>query len=217
MYRVLSPRVLDVEATVSVLIDESGKWDVERVRSLFLKDEADVIVNIPLCSFPRRDSVLWHFDKHEIFSVKSAYKVALSLREGGKASCSRGPLPLWKSLWRLKLPNKIKVFYWKACLEALPTKALLFSRGIVVSSMCSLCDAGFETVDHILWDCPSVSLLRKSSPAFGLLKGRRFRDFKDRLSWLFDVGDAGLIMHESGNNEKFFLFLKRYKYNINNY
>ncbi|XP_041009359.1 uncharacterized protein LOC121253410 [Juglans microcarpa x Juglans regia] len=35
---------------------------------------------------------------------------------------------LWKDLWNLKLPTKIKIFAWKACKESLPTKHNLVQR-----------------------------------------------------------------------------------------
>ena len=42
----------------------------------------------------------------------------------------------WKSIWHLKVPNKVKVFLWRACLSALPTKVGLHKRNIIDNKIC---------------------------------------------------------------------------------
>ncbi|KAL5767804.1 hypothetical protein ACOSQ2_014587 [Xanthoceras sorbifolium] len=121
----MSPKVLPECFTVSALISRPGQWNESLVRGHFSSDEAVVILNIPLCTFPQPDSLLWHFDKRGEFSVKSAYKVALSIRIMDLTFSSASPLPLWKKLWNLNLPSKVKAFCWKACLESLYTLAFL--------------------------------------------------------------------------------------------
>ncbi|KAK0602120.1 hypothetical protein LWI29_030528 [Acer saccharum] len=76
---------------------------------------------------------MWHFDEKGNFSVKSAYKLALRIMNADEASYSTGFHSWWKRLWLLNLPNKIKIFCWKACKEILPTKLLLFKRNIMDS------------------------------------------------------------------------------------
>lgn len=58
--------------------------------------------------------------------VKSGYHMArLILKEDSGVGESSRRLEeglIWQRLWKSKLPNKIKVFGWRACQDILPTK-----------------------------------------------------------------------------------------------
>lgn len=56
-------------------------------------------------------------------------------------------------LWRLKVPNKIKVFGWTACQNILPTRVNLARRKILEDAYCELCKIALETGIHVLWEC----------------------------------------------------------------
>ncbi|KAL5845979.1 hypothetical protein ACOSQ3_009503 [Xanthoceras sorbifolium] len=122
-----------------------GKLEVD-----FVHDEADAILQLPLSINLMCDSILWHYDKRGNFSVKSAYKLAFQLQFGDIPSCSNGPSFVWKFIWNLQIPAKIKIFCWRACRDILPTKDLIFRRKISVSPCCELCGLIPETVDHAL-------------------------------------------------------------------
>ncbi|TXG50764.1 hypothetical protein EZV62_023288 [Acer yangbiense] len=158
-FRVYSPKCLHENAMVSELMEQQGRWDQGLVRSCFLGDEVELILSIPLSINHREDAYLWHFDKKGKFSIKSAYKVALADQLNDQASCSYGLLTWWKKLWSLELPSKIRIFYWKACKEILPTMLLLYKRGMVVSDLCPFCGDEPESVDHALWRVLWLSLL----------------------------------------------------------
>ncbi|KAL5753818.1 hypothetical protein ACOSP7_022038 [Xanthoceras sorbifolium] len=115
--------------------------------------EVDLILSLPLSLHPRRDFFLWHFDSRGLFSVRSAYKVVLGLQQESLASSFNGALKVWKHLWKLNDPNKIKVFAWRACKEILPTNLNLSKKGIPVSHLCSFCGLALESSDHALWGC----------------------------------------------------------------
>jgi hypothetical protein len=50
----------------------------------------------------------------------------------------------------------VKTFLWQACNNILPTKELLFKRRITVDPLCPICGLVAESIDHILWSCPSA-------------------------------------------------------------
>ena len=60
---------------------------------------------------------------------------------------------MWNALWKLHIPNKIKVFGWRACQEILPTRLNLVKRRIIHDSVCSNCTRFSESMIHALWDC----------------------------------------------------------------
>ncbi len=52
-----------------------------------------------------------------------------------------------------EVPQKIKLFLWKACQGILPTTHNLFRRKVSITVTSSFCDEGFESTEHILYDC----------------------------------------------------------------
>ncbi|KAL5758729.1 hypothetical protein ACOSP7_021340 [Xanthoceras sorbifolium] len=183
-FGVLSPRVLPAGEAVGGLILEAGRWDKELVQRCFDPEEANLILGIPLSLNPRPDSYCWNFDRNGFFSVKSAYRLALILQGSGVASSSNGPHFLWKFLWNLNLPSKIKILSWKACKEIIPTRALLAKRGIINNGNCLLCDDGWESVEHVFWDCGWVKSVWVDCPLQVELSKIRFADFFDRVAFL---------------------------------
>lgn len=91
-------------------------------------DEANMILCLPLPRFEMADSLLWQFSSNVIYSVKSGYKVALSLQRNGLlGSKSRGESSssdhmeeVWKSVWNLPCQGKIKQFMWKCMHDIAP-------------------------------------------------------------------------------------------------
>ena len=105
------------------------------------------------------DSIIWIGNKRGVFSVRSAYYVALQVVEKSEASgCSSGDCRtrLWKKVWQLHLPAKIRIFAWKACLDGLPTKLNLAKRGVMVEAACPLCLKASEITSHVLFYCDKI-------------------------------------------------------------
>jgi hypothetical protein len=50
----------------------------------------------------------------------------------------------------------IKMLFWKACSNMLPTKDNLFQRGIVEYPLYSICGIAPETIGHIVWSCTTA-------------------------------------------------------------
>ena len=73
-------------------------------------------------------------------------------KEANGAECSNGAVGgvVWKVLWKLKVPNKIKVFGWRACRNILPTRVNLVHKKIIQDNRCELCKFEVETGIHAL-------------------------------------------------------------------
>ncbi|KAK3228205.1 hypothetical protein Dsin_008067 [Dipteronia sinensis] len=192
-FKVCSPRWLPDRFSVSDLIDSPGKWNEPLIKRYFLLEEAELILSIPLSVHPKRDSVLWNFDRKGSFTVKSAYRVAISAMRSYEASCSSGSHHWWKKLWSLQLPNKIKIFCWRACHNILPTKNLLYRKGIIDSASCTFCAKGPETVDHALWGCKNVNAEWYQCPLFFDLHKLKINNFFKRVVWVGTVGNLECV------------------------
>lgn len=63
---------------------------------------------------------------------------------------------VWAALCKLEIPNKVKVFGWKACNEILPTKMNLAKRRIIADAVCLICTRFQEIAMHVLWGCDAA-------------------------------------------------------------
>lgn len=78
--------------------------------------------------------------------MKSCYRVLFgNLRQEDKKQ--------WASFWKLKLPPKVKMFFWQACSSCLPTKDLLISRRVNCDNLCPMCSSKQESIWHLFVDC----------------------------------------------------------------
>lgn len=155
-YKVISPpKPFNDFPMVSALIDEETKrWKVDAVKSLFFPFEVDIILNIPLSYNLPEDRIIWVGNKKGEFTVKSAYYIALTVinsSEGGECSHEDPRTPLWKKIWQLKIPPKIRIFTWKACQNALPTMLNLRRSGVDTDGTCPLCGQDVESICHALF------------------------------------------------------------------
>lgn len=151
--------ILDSQAKVSELLDvNTNWWNTTLVQEIFNEEEAKMICSMGAC--PRRgtDYLAWEHTKNGIFTVTSAYHLAMEKVEEGEASCSDNQLSrnLWKKIWDFRGSRVVKFFLWKACNDILPTKEKLFKRKVVPDPLCPICMSAPESISHILWTCPSA-------------------------------------------------------------
>ncbi|KAL0416468.1 UNVERIFIED_CONTAM: hypothetical protein Slati_3478700 [Sesamum latifolium] len=102
----------------------------------------------------------WRFERTGWFSIKRAYRHAVTMRDRSMASSSHSNLhlthgrgSLWLMLWRVRVPPKVKLLMWRLCRETLPTMELLARRAVDVDTICAVCGVGVESIRHIFWEC----------------------------------------------------------------
>ena len=139
----------------TLIVEDLGEWNSEVVRQLFSVEEVDMILSIPLSKRLLEDRMVWSGTRNGKFSVSSAYHSIRELGNINKVECSdaSGMKQLWKSIWNLNLPNKIRSFAWRACREALATKSNLKKRQITKDDICIQCGKEAETSLHLFWFC----------------------------------------------------------------
>lgn len=100
------------------------------------------------------DKLVWPFTAVGQYSMKSGYK---ELRKfyGNESSLQPSSSHLidrstWKAIWSLQVPNKVKIFLWKLCHNAIPSRFNPWKRKCVSNPICCLCGIEDETL-HILF------------------------------------------------------------------
>lgn len=158
--RILSPIVESFEETrvVDLIEPESGQWDLNLLQGLFIPSSAEMIRSIPLCSAAVEDKLIWPHTPLGQYSMQSRYRFLM--RESSNYQTLERPNAsggLWKIIWNLSVPNKVRNFLWRSCKDALPVKANLVKRRILQSANCDHCNGEPEDVLHALWKCSAIS------------------------------------------------------------
>ncbi|KAG8367086.1 hypothetical protein BUALT_Bualt16G0036100 [Buddleja alternifolia] len=153
VHKITPPNTLPLNASVASLIDaDNHSWNELLVRQLFWAPDVDVILSIPLARFAAEDSLVWHYTKDGLFSVKSVYHVARSFGNMGLSGTSHCSLN-WKFIWGAAVPHKVWVFAWRVCHGILPTLSNLQRRKCNVYDVCPCCGMNTETDAHVLLEC----------------------------------------------------------------
>jgi len=65
----------------------------------------------------------------------------------------------WLQLWKLKAPQKIKVFAWLVLRDSLMTNLNRTRRGLTDNPFYAACETDYEDVDHVLRTCPRANAI----------------------------------------------------------
>ncbi|XP_028111659.1 uncharacterized protein LOC114309966 [Camellia sinensis] len=159
-HKIASPKPIDCNIiSVADIIDPTFKtWNLDALGDTISDEERVAIQAIPIAVEDRDNSRIWHHTKSGIYLVKSGYALARTIN--GKSSVHDPSSStttvdiLWKSMWQIDTPSKIRHFWWRACNNALVTKAGLYKRKCSASMLCPICQSEIEIVEHLLFDCP---------------------------------------------------------------
>lgn len=165
----LTPRGQSLLTRVEELINPiSGEWDEQLVRDTFWPEDAEVILSIPI-GHGGNDWPAWHFDSRGLFSVKSAYKLAVQCRDRDRmrdttastvGSSRSGDFP-WHRIWQLRLPRKIQMFLWRLAHNSLPVKQNLRRRKVDTGTLCPVCRRYDEDCGHLFFKSKVARLVGK--------------------------------------------------------
>jgi hypothetical protein len=75
-----------------------GKWNKELIRAMFARDDAEAILGIPESESGIEDVMRWHYSKDGEYSVKSGYRVAMTVSSMACSSNPRAYADWWERL-----------------------------------------------------------------------------------------------------------------------
>ena len=145
------------DSTVSSLINvETGEWNGQLIDQLMSPWLAQCIKAIPLCQTLQEDCIVWPRSKDENFLMKTGYQV---LEEIERREATSGlHQATQRSFWKLNIPNKIRIFCWRACIDSLPMMKILYHRKVVAFPLCTACGKLEETTIRALWECKKIHI-----------------------------------------------------------
>ena len=128
-----------------------------------------------------------------VFTVKSAYNLAESLKENSglqvsSSTSDAGDHSIWDLIWKSKVPNKIKLFAWRVAMSTLATKANRHKRTITHDGICTICGCEEEDEFHAVVRCTKSTALRHAMRKWWNLPAEKSFQFngEDRLQCLLD-------------------------------
>jgi hypothetical protein len=153
---------------VSDLIDKNSMtWKEDLIRSLFPSYDAEEILRIRLPHSAEQDYIAWHHDKTGIFTVRSAYRLALlhnseAFCSGQQSKSPEGDRIIWDAIWKTKVPQKVKIFTWRLATDALAVQENRWSRNMILDPTCTICGQENEDGYHAIMRCTKAIALRNS-------------------------------------------------------
>lgn len=95
----------------------------------------------------------------------------------------------WNIIWNLKIPQKVRIFFWRACNEFFPSDLNLAKQHIGSNGSCFFCGNSDASTAHCLFFYPKAQEAWKGTHFWYLLKRCVCLDFllcglfmKDKLS-----------------------------------
>ena len=194
-YKIITPKkqLPQGQWVKNLLKKDSNEWDVPLVRQTFLSQDADAILSIPLSASGAQDRMVWSENKSGKFTIWSAYWLAQLDRGGeGRAECSNptSVKRIWRGVWSMDLPNKVKHFAWKACRNILATKENLWKRKITRDGVCEGCKKEIESTGHLFWTCQKAKEVWSHSKLAFPFQVSPTWDFMDVMSHLLKWSEA---------------------------
>ncbi|XP_059669389.1 uncharacterized protein LOC132314559 [Cornus florida] len=138
-----------------------SSWKVDVLSQFFPPTIVQEILKVYISQWDKPDEVIWRPKRSGRFSVRHAYKLAISM--SNFAGASLPPCP-WSSIWWCRTLSKVQHFLWRCCLHAVPVRVALLDRGCVVSPLCPRCGLWEESVVHLIFSCPHSLQVWKLSP-----------------------------------------------------
>lgn len=129
-----------INKTVAEYWDTGWKWDLfsELLPAACLNKAATTIIYDDLND---EDTTGWVGESNGRFTVSSAYTIAAN--EGSSVEATK-----WNSIWKLKIPNRIKTYIWLVRHDKILTNSNRCRRGMSGNDRCWNCANTAEDADH---------------------------------------------------------------------
>ena len=154
VYTVLFACSNNKDASIDSLFEEPGEgrsrvwsvtfcrdfndWEMDSVESFFLLLHSHALIS------KEADKLNWVLNSLGLFDTRSYY---LALQASTASEFA------WKSVWKVKAPQRVIFFVWTAAWGWILTCDNLMRRGFVMAGWCCMCKNSGESVNHLLLHC----------------------------------------------------------------
>ena len=144
------PNLYDIAYDKNILVADAfhnNRLNIQLARQLtetYLTEWIALVNRLSLVRLTHTvDQISWRWTPNGIFTVNSLYKF---LEFGGV------PVNTYNSIWKARIPLKIKIFLWLVRQKRILTKDRLSKQGWTGDTKCVYC-SHMESVDHLFVNC----------------------------------------------------------------
>ncbi|XVE58507.1 hypothetical protein DITRI_Ditri04bG0175000 [Diplodiscus trichospermus] len=134
-----------------------------KVAAFLLREDEDI-----------HDELCWVPTNNGEFSVSSAYTLSCSQQEGDGDN-------IWKEIWKLEVPNRVRAFMWLVKHQRLMTNSERARRGFTLDDHCPFCSGMEETVEHVVRNCVEAKQVWETSLVSTELQFQQSLNFEEWL------------------------------------
>lgn len=110
----LRPNESNIPFISNLLVQYSNMWDLDLLNTLFLPREVDVIRKFKISINFEENVIIRKVKKNMIFNVKSAH--AWMQNQNINPKIKPQAKVFWNKIWKIQVPERIKLFVWKLSL-----------------------------------------------------------------------------------------------------
>lgn len=104
---------------------------------------------------------------------------------------------VWMKIWKLEVPPKIRVFWWRVIHQFLPCRSIMHNRHVEHIANCEVCGDPEESIRHVLIDCTVARMFWKHAKKLIGIKLPQLHPLnwaRDLLSNICSRKDAAIII-----------------------
>lgn len=148
---------------VKDLMEYGGReWNEEILNIAFTAEDRARIQQLRPRGTHTQDGYCWDYSKSGQYNVKSGYWVLKNVpmdRETPQMVNQPSLDALYQLAWKTDTNPKVHHFLWRCLSNCLSVAENLKRRHIIKDSQCIRCQAGEESVNHLLFQCPFARLV----------------------------------------------------------
>ncbi|KAK9020220.1 hypothetical protein V6N11_054710 [Hibiscus sabdariffa] len=150
------------------IVDEN--WYIDKLSRIFTVEAISHIFSVK-SSNPTdiNDTIIWRWNKQNKFKIDSAYSRIVHNTWEEKH-------PIWDHIWKIQIPQRIRLFLWLAYRECLMTNNERVCCSFGSSASCPRCLSDMESTIHALHDCKEAKEIPYSVAQRSLTWARYYAD-----------------------------------------
>lgn len=121
-------------------------WNQELIASFMNAQETFDICKVHLHSRVDHDAIIWEPSPNSAYTIKSDYKMCLSLSDQGTHYQA---IDDWRLIWNMRIHQKLKHFLWTLLHYCLSICFNLQDHGVHRQSACVVCNTDIEDEMHM--------------------------------------------------------------------
>lgn len=132
-----------------LFVPGTREWDIEVINEAFNGEDRASIMRTTPAPPGNVDKQVWHYSSSGLYTMKTGYHLAARLVDGVQGY-NETP---WKGIWRVKVPPKVRAFYWRLCKGCLAVRTKIRRWYPTTETTCPLCLQMPKSFWHLFVDC----------------------------------------------------------------